>query len=1037
MKTSSQFRNNAGMNTKIDFRCMYMIIIMIFGCMICFGIGKSVDAAETILRPDSGGRIIIASPLFVDVGDSLVIPAGTTIEFRDGGSIFAKGELTIGLDGYRSTNAQKAEDLVRGVQIIYSGSIAPIGIQGGMFTGFNMRFKGNKLLNAFQSASVLISSSTFESIGDVALISIYQSASMTISGSMVRDATSTAPSTGLSYALIEIYLNARVDMVDMRFESSQSDSAIMVHSRGTLQIDDSVFMNCQTAITAFNLAHVKGAANRMSCSGPETWSFNGAIIDLALAHKDCCASVIFIPGLQGSRLYKRTFLGKLFENQLWEPDSTRDVRSLFLNSEGDSINSGIYTDDIIERINILGTRFGIYRVFPSIYSEFIAYLKDMKKKKLISSYDVFPYDWRRSPADVPIGDLINKINVQSILASNKKVVLVAHSYGGFIVKEALRELHLAGKEDLIQAVIYVGVPETGVPQAIFSALHGDQDSIASRTIMDNKTMIEFAANMPSAHYLTPSEYFQAPIDIQFSNKTSGETITYASTTSAENRYSLSNIYTWLKQEIKDADRGAGQFDDSPIIRGLSVAPSAIVSDRTDIEKDNLYSQSLVLEDAFRSYSILAHDVPTPNGALYEYAPCQPFPIRSFRGTNNCINTSSLKRVVKYGLNGDGIVVFDGQRRRSGKERRVLLNRTTEGGRAITHASLMESVRVQNAITAMIRATSSDVAIIAEGSEDLREESRSYFNMEKVFGLDIDGYSEWKMELENADEVKKFLEIGSESYSQGIQEILDIIASSSPGALSGTNIIQTGNGWSIGSDDPFGKLHLKSLTDQVLSVTFREHMPMISEFESPDDIGSVKTTITESFSDIHASYGSTLNIDMQFVTPVPSRLLSIDIDDDGIGDMTIFPDQGGGGSGIGSSSPPSLPRTFTQKKADALLAIDDARISVSRLEIYALQRSNASMLAQVERYIRAGNPTLALLVIKKRQIRLAEISAQYGIRLEYLQKGLSEGILRGFRFPPERAKKDAEILKIRGYIRDLARLKIIIRDVEQRAIDLLI
>ena len=92
---------------------------------------------------------------------------------------------------------------------------------------------------------------------------------------------------------------------------------------------------------------------------------------------------------------------------------------------------------------------------------------------------------------------------------------------------------------------------------------------------------------------------------------------------------------------------------------------------------------------------------------------------------------------------------------------------------------------------------------------------------------------------------------------------------------------------------------------------------------------------------------------------------------------------------------------------------------------------------MERYLRSGNPSLALLTLKKKQARLAEISKQYSIRITQLERGLLEGILHGFRFPPERAKKDAEILKIRAYIRDLARLKIILKDVERKAIDLLI
>jgi hypothetical protein len=63
----------------------------------------------------------------------------------------------------------------------------------------------------------------------------------------------------------------------------------------------------------------------------------------------CCSNVLFLPGLESSRLYldKKTFLGTS-TNELWEPNRNDDVRKLFMTSTGQSINAGIYTKDVID-----------------------------------------------------------------------------------------------------------------------------------------------------------------------------------------------------------------------------------------------------------------------------------------------------------------------------------------------------------------------------------------------------------------------------------------------------------------------------------------------------------------------------------------------------------------------------------------------------------------------------------------------------------------------------------------------------------------
>ena len=67
---------------------------------------------------------------------------------------------------------------------------------------------------------------------------------------------------------------------------------------------------------------------------------------------DCFSNVLFLPGLQASRLYKeKNILGAIVEDQLWEPNANSDVEALYLNVDGASKNSGIYTSDIIKETN--------------------------------------------------------------------------------------------------------------------------------------------------------------------------------------------------------------------------------------------------------------------------------------------------------------------------------------------------------------------------------------------------------------------------------------------------------------------------------------------------------------------------------------------------------------------------------------------------------------------------------------------------------------------------------------------------------------
>ncbi len=64
-------------------------------------------------------------------------------------------------------------------------------------------------------------------------------------------------------------------------------------------------------------------------------------------NQHCCSNVMFLPGIEGSRLYMP---GLLIENELWEPNRDNDGKDLEFDANGNSIHQNIYTKvgDIVD-----------------------------------------------------------------------------------------------------------------------------------------------------------------------------------------------------------------------------------------------------------------------------------------------------------------------------------------------------------------------------------------------------------------------------------------------------------------------------------------------------------------------------------------------------------------------------------------------------------------------------------------------------------------------------------------------------------------
>ncbi|TSC71012.1 MAG: parallel beta-helix repeat-containing protein, partial [Parcubacteria group bacterium Gr01-1014_70] len=170
---------------------------------------------------------------------------------------------------------------------------------------------------------------------------------------------------------------------------------------------------------------------------------------------ECCSSVVFLPGLEASRLYDQ----QLFENKLWEPNRNADIEKLYLNENGNPENVGVYARDIIDEA------FGF-----NIYKGFSKFMDDMVVSGTIAEWKALPYDWRFGLDDIlengvrqENGSLYNLVSeIENVASRSKtgKVVLMGHSNGGLLGKRILSKLEANGERGLVEKFIMVAVPQS-------------------------------------------------------------------------------------------------------------------------------------------------------------------------------------------------------------------------------------------------------------------------------------------------------------------------------------------------------------------------------------------------------------------------------------------------------------------------------------------------------------------------------------------------------------------------------------------------
>lgn len=236
---------------------------------------------------------------------------------------------------------------------------------------------------------------------------------------------------------------------------------------------------------------------------------------------DCPSSVLFLPGIEASQLYRKNALG--MEDRLWLPTPlSDDADQLRLDEDGKG-ESGIYAKDVI------GKAYGV----RSIYASFLDDLEESKSDEDgIKDYEAFAYDWRQDVEDIvengtPYPDGERKYPVAEIdrLAAGSKsgqVTIIAHSNGGLLAKALMMELEKEGKASEVDRIVFVGTPQMGTPKAVLALLYGYDEELMKGLLMSRGKARQLALGIPGAYGLLPSEeYFARSEDEPVSFRSGG------------------------------------------------------------------------------------------------------------------------------------------------------------------------------------------------------------------------------------------------------------------------------------------------------------------------------------------------------------------------------------------------------------------------------------------------------------------------------------------------------------------------------------
>lgn len=227
------------------------------------------------------------------------------------------------------------------------------------------------------------------------------------------------------------------------------------------------------AYIAITASVTDGAGNTATTTSPLTPIPHGTG---AAAPPAGMSNVLFLPGIEGSRLYT---MQNGSEEKVWDPSSGSDLALLSLNEQGKSMHD-VYTKEH-DTLNAVGP----FTFYQSLADD----MNGLTDTGAMNEWSAVAYDWRLSLSDIVHGGAQHGTNIdygeatstpyieqtlRALAATSKsgKVSIIAHSAGGLVAKALLQKLGDAETARLVDKVVFVGVPQSGTPLALAGLLYG-------------------------------------------------------------------------------------------------------------------------------------------------------------------------------------------------------------------------------------------------------------------------------------------------------------------------------------------------------------------------------------------------------------------------------------------------------------------------------------------------------------------------------------------------------------------------------------
>jgi pimeloyl-ACP methyl ester carboxylesterase len=470
------------------------------------------------------------------------------------------------------------------------------------------------------------------------------------------------------------------------------------------------------------------------------------------------SNILFIPGIQASRLYTKDTQGA--EKRLWEPFGDSDIGQLAMTPTGEGIVD-VYTKDIIEEK--LGVTIG-----GNVYKSFLEFLDTTSTHASGTIYRSFPYDWRYSVLDIVedgtryddglMKGLVETIAYLSTLSPTDKTTIIAHSNGGLLAKALMQKLVETGDENRIDKIIFIAVPHIGTPKGLLALLHGYDQRLPLGIFGEDEVIRSAMQNMPGVYGLLPSDAYVSSLEeplISFDESTT--------TKLYRDKYG----FTVTGSEYRDFLTGKeGRMVDMLHVHEIAKANEVLLEDALNTHQNILDSWEAPKDVAV--YNIVGTGLRTPKSVVYE----------TFDAAGTCLGgvcdiAPIIEPVIQFTNYGDETVVT--RSALSVSTSSLFVNFKEINGESIleldfNHTNLLEAQNVQLLIDYILHGSSTeDIPFVSTAvpNFDMNTTIMTIHSPARMYAMDtygrmtgkVDEHSKWKIEIPDS----AYFEVGDVKY----------------------------------------------------------------------------------------------------------------------------------------------------------------------------------------------------------------------------------------------------------------------------------